>query len=109
MNNSIFTIQPYLLGGTQWVFDDETVGLVKEAFVAGADTLLDRMANGKKKVTVLFSSSEFKGYDLKLDLTDTSPMGSDYFCKQLAHELWLCPALGHYFKIPPKNLYIKIK
>jgi len=40
MNNSIFVIKPYKWNG-MWVFDDERVGLDKEPFVAGADTMID--------------------------------------------------------------------
>ena len=39
--NSIRIISPYKYHG-QWVFDDPQVGLVREPFVAGADTLIDR-------------------------------------------------------------------
>ena len=39
MNNSIFVIRPYKSNG-MWVFDDERVGLDKEPFVAGADTMI---------------------------------------------------------------------
>jgi hypothetical protein len=41
MNNSIFVIKPYKWEGL-WVFDDPNVGLVKEPFVGGADTMIDR-------------------------------------------------------------------
>ena len=42
--NQINVIKPYKYHG-QWVFDDPSVDLEREAFVAGADTLLDmRMA-----------------------------------------------------------------
>ncbi len=40
MKNSIFVINPYKWNG-MWVFDDERVGLDKEPFVAGADTMID--------------------------------------------------------------------
>jgi len=40
--NSIFTIFPYK-ESSSWVFDDERVGLYKEALVAGADLLLDKI------------------------------------------------------------------
>jgi prepilin-type N-terminal cleavage/methylation domain-containing protein len=40
MNNSIFVIKPYKWE-CMWVFDDPVVGLVREPFVAGADTMID--------------------------------------------------------------------
>ena len=36
-NNSIGVLFPYKYQG-QWVFDDERVGLFREAFIAGIDT-----------------------------------------------------------------------
>jgi hypothetical protein len=40
MKNSIFVIRPYKWEGL-WVFDDPAVGLVREPFVGGADTMID--------------------------------------------------------------------
>jgi len=40
MNNSIFVIKPSKWEGL-WVFDDANVGLVKEPFVGGPDTMID--------------------------------------------------------------------
>ena len=39
--NSITVIKPYKWEGL-WVFDDDRVDLVKEPFVAGADTWIDK-------------------------------------------------------------------
>jgi hypothetical protein len=39
--NAITVIKPYKWQGL-WVFDDDRVDLVKEPFVAGADTWIDR-------------------------------------------------------------------
>ena len=40
--NAINVIAPYKHHG-MWVFDDPRVGLVQEPFVAGADTMIDRV------------------------------------------------------------------
>jgi hypothetical protein len=40
VKNSIFVIKPYKWQGC-WVFDDDAVGLVREPFVGGADTMID--------------------------------------------------------------------
>jgi hypothetical protein len=40
VKNSIFVIKPYRWEG-MWVFDDPAVGLVREPFVGGADTMID--------------------------------------------------------------------
>jgi hypothetical protein len=40
--NAINVIAPYRHHG-MWVFDDPRVGLIQEPFVAGADTMIDRV------------------------------------------------------------------
>ena len=40
--NSIMILMPYKYYGS-WVFDDPAVGLVREPFVAGIDTMIDQM------------------------------------------------------------------
>ena len=40
--NALNVISPYKHLGV-WVFDDPRVGLVQEPFVAGADTMIDRV------------------------------------------------------------------
>jgi hypothetical protein len=42
MSNAIMVIKPYWGSGT-WVFDDESVGLVKEPFVCGMPEMIDYM------------------------------------------------------------------
>jgi hypothetical protein len=63
--NSINVIFPYKHHG-MWVFDDERVGLVKEPFVAGADTMIDRVVadipDADKGFTLIFSASPFPGH-----------------------------------------------
>jgi hypothetical protein len=39
MRDSIFVIRPYKWEGV-WVFDDPAVGLAREPFVGGADTMI---------------------------------------------------------------------
>jgi hypothetical protein len=56
MKNSIFVIRPHKWNG-MWVFDDERVGLDREPFVAGADTMIDTavaLKRGKVKESVYF-------------------------------------------------------
>jgi hypothetical protein len=62
MKNSIFVIKPYKWEGL-WVFDDANVGLVKEPFVGGADTMIDvataHIPNAEKGFQAVFSASYF--------------------------------------------------
>ena len=64
MNNSIFVLKPYRFNGT-WVFDDEATGLVREAFVGGADTILDvataEIPHADRGFTLIFSATHFPG------------------------------------------------
>ena len=82
--NSIFVIHPYKYEG-MWVFDDARVGLVQEPFVAGADTLIDRMTetipNAASGVTIIFSADAFPGSQHELTVNGTSK------CENFVHSL----------------------
>lgn len=113
MTNSIRVIHPYFDEGGTLVFDDPAVGLVREAFVAGADAVLavlaqrvcDDIENG---FTVLFSDRPFPGYQAKMKWVRTEYDGNVYFCEELQKEGWLCPALLKYFEAAPQEIYIQI-
>ena len=72
MKNSIFVIRPYKWQG-MWVFDDERVGLDKEPFVAGADTMIDTavqlkgIPNAENGFLLVFSAGPFPDADFDLD------------------------------------------
>jgi hypothetical protein len=118
--NSLTTIRPYKFNNLQWVFDDSSTGLNKEAFVAGADDLLDSYAyklgvNPEKGLTVTFSAVPFPGSNLTLEhLTEDEHHVGNWYkvtkssCNIIGHEAWFCPALFLYFKKAPKNLHAKI-
>jgi hypothetical protein len=110
-NNSIFTLAPYKWNGI-WVFDDDRVGLVKEAFVAGADTTLDLLSNNAPKCVVHFSTNPFKGYQIRLDMLQTSEFGTDFVWTDKDnndHDVWLCPAMFLYYPEAPDSLYVQVK
>lgn len=109
LKNAIFTIHPYKDKGVQWVFDDEATGLVKEAFVGGADTLLDKACQGKQECVALFSLNPFKGYDFVLNKVEGDEFGTTYYCEKHEQEAWLCPALFLYLNPAPQNIYVQIK
>lgn len=107
--NTIYTIAPYKFHG-QWVFDDPAVGLVREAFVAGADVLLDKMAEASGldgEFTLLFSA-EFFPHAWRLEWTRSEGGGNWYHSPDFCMECWLCSALGKYFKEAPQHLYVKL-
>ena len=110
--NSITVIHPYKYEGI-WVFDDPDVGLVREAFVSGADVILDRMVEGiasaEKGVTLLFSSSPFPGSQYEFEWRREEYEGNWYYSPQFGLEGWLCPALFKYFEKAPPRLFVQVK
>jgi hypothetical protein len=100
--NAINVIAPYKHHG-MWVFDDPRVGLVREPFVAGADTMIDRVVadipNAEQGFTLIFSASPFPGHQHRLD----------WKRGDIKLEGWLCPALLLYFNEAPKHLYVQVK
>ena len=68
--NSLFVIAHYKYEG-MWAFDDLAVGLSKEPFIAGIDTMIDKIVagspNADKGFRAIFSAAQFPGADFKLD------------------------------------------
>jgi hypothetical protein len=112
MNNSIFVIKPYKWEGL-WVFDDAHVGLVKEPFVGGADTIIDiataHIPNAEKGFVAEFSANYFPNAQIVLEWAREDGGGNVYRWKDKEMEGWLCPALLRYFSEAPATLYIQVK
>jgi hypothetical protein len=109
--NALRVIHPYRHLGT-WVFDDADVGLVKEPFVAGIDTLLDRKAaeiGAGDRLTLVFSTRYFPGANVHLEWTREEAEGNWYHDVESGEEGWLCPALYRYFDEAPDELWIQVK
>jgi hypothetical protein len=110
--NAINVIAPYKHHG-MWVFDDPRVGLVQEPFVAGADTMIDRVVadipDAEHGFTIIFSTTPFPGHQYRLDWRREESGGNIYYAEKLELEGWLCPALLRYFPEAPKQLYIQAK
>lgn len=110
--NAINVIAPYKLHGL-WVFDDPRVGLVEEPFVAGADTMIDRVVaeipDAVGGFTLIFSDTPFPGHAHRLVWKRAEGGGDWYYSAQLEMEGWLCPALLRYFPEAPKELYVQAK
>jgi hypothetical protein len=108
--NTINLIVPYRFEG-MWVFDDPRVGLDKEPFVSGADTMIHVLVadipNAQTGFRLLFSSTPFPGYTVKLEWSREEYGGHWYFSPAFQMEGWLCPALFKYFKEAPKEIYVK--
>jgi hypothetical protein len=108
--NTISLIVPYRYEG-MWVFDDPRVGLDKEPFVSGADTMIDSLVvdlpDADKGFRLLFSASPFPGFTAKLEWRREEYGGNWYFSPDFQIEGWLCPALFKYFDKAPKEIYVK--
>lgn len=108
----IKTLRPYKYYG-QWVFDDEATGLDKEAFVAGADTMIDvateHLEKPEEGFVLLFSGEYFPTAQIKLDWVREDGGGNVYYWPEANQEGWLCPALFKYFDEAPKEIYAQVK
>jgi hypothetical protein len=108
--NSLMVIAPYKHNG-MWVFDDPSVGLNKEPFIAGIDTMIDKMSanipNAQRGFRAVFSASPFPGYTEKLEWLRQESGGNWYYSDHYKMEGWLCPALFKYFPTAPREIYVK--
>jgi len=106
--NVIGVIAPYEYEG-MWVFEDPAVGLVREPFVAGIETMIDRLVasipDAEKGFRLLFSASPFPGHTIKLVWRREESSGHWYYSPQFDLEGWLCLALFKYFEKAPRELY----
>jgi len=110
--NALLVIFPYKYQGT-WVFDDQAVGLFREPFIAGIDTMIDKavgdVPNAEKGFRAIFSAAPFPGADLKLEWRREESGGNWYYNDRFKMEGWLCPALLKYFSTAPREIYVKVE
>jgi len=124
---SIYSVKLYKLNDLQWVFDDPAKDIYREAFVAGADTLIDKIIGEYDKnlsYTLQFSTKDFPG-SIMLNLVDSTinnPRISEVTdtgswwesAQEEPHMLWLCDTLDEYIEYnedgthKDKELYITI-
>ena len=109
-DNSILVLMPYRHAGT-WVFDDPTVKLVREPFVAGVPEIIDEMVkdipDAESGFRLIFSTQPFPGYTEKLVWLRGDKSGNWYRSESTQKEGWICPAMFKYFKDAPKEIYAK--
>jgi predicted DNA-binding transcriptional regulator YafY len=90
--NVINVIQPYWHAG-MWVFDDPRVGLSREPFVGGADTMIDRVTteipDARTGFIMVFSAFSFPGHQFRLEWQRASGSGNIYYSRDLDIEGWL--------------------
>jgi hypothetical protein len=87
--------------------------LSKEPFIAGIDTMIDKMVadipNGERGFRAVFSATPFPGHDFKLEWRRAESGGNWYYSDQFKMEGWLCPALFRYFSSAPREIYVKVE
>ncbi len=109
-SNSIMVIQPYRYGDT-WVFDDESVGLKREPFVAGVPEMIDELVADVPRADdgfrLTFSAQKFPNYQKKLTWTRSDGTGNYYRLDDPPLEGWICPALFQYYSEAPRELYVR--
>ena len=120
MKNSIFAIRPYKWNG-MWVFDDERVGLDKEPFVAGADTMIDsalalkQIEDADQGFVMVFSANPFPDADFEVEWVREDNGGNVYRTRleidgePREMEGWLCPALNLYYPQAPRKIYLQLR
>jgi hypothetical protein len=110
--NALMVIFPYKYQGT-WVFDDEGVGLFREPFIAGIDTMIDKavanIPNAEQGFRAIFSAAPFPGVNFRLQWRRPESGGNWYYNDEFKMEGWLCPALLKYFPTPPPEIYVKVE
>lgn len=93
------------------MFDDPAVGLTKEPFIAGIDTMIDQattnIPNASRGFRAVFSAAPFPGAQFKLEWRRGESGGNWYYNPEFQMEGWLCPALLKYFPNPPQEIYVK--
>ena len=110
--NALFVIAPYKYEGL-WVFDDPAVGLSKEPFIAGIDTMIDKVVadipRAERGFRAIFSATPFPGHNFKLEWRRGESGGNWYYSNQFKMEGWFCPALLRYFPSAPREIYVKVE
>lgn len=108
--SSIMVICPYNYYGT-WVFDDADAGLVREAFVAGIDKMIDLLVadipSAQRGFKMLFSNVPFPRHSVVLEWIREDCGGNWYYSEKFGIEGWLCPALFKYFDYAPSFIYVQ--
>jgi hypothetical protein len=109
--NALMQINVYRHHGG-WAFDNDTVGLVAEPFVAGIPDMIDILADrvgATDQIILTFGLDEFPGSMIRLDRTREEFGGNWYRWEDRGMDGWLCPALFHYFPTALERIYIAAK
>lgn len=84
------------------------------AMVAGADTMLDIVADGEHQVVITMDTQPFEGADglVRLRICDPSIGGGDYLMqhfegREVNQPMWLCGVTEFVFQEIPERIYVR--
>lgn len=113
-NNVIQILRPWKEGST-WMFDDEEIGVRREAFVGGASEMITALMEhfGAKpddegKIDLIFSPTHFPSSE-RLDFVEGTPSGVVFLWNEM--KAWFCPCFFNYFDVAevPTQLFCQVK
>jgi hypothetical protein len=116
-NFGTLTLSVYKNAMEQWVFDDSDVGLVQEAFVAGANEIMDKLTEhyvdtADSRFTLHMREAIPEDVTNAIECIHSEHVshdilgGSDYYnCSALNRRIWLCPNLYRYISSTPQILW----
>lgn len=107
----MITLFPYKEKGV-WMFDDQSTGLKREAFVLGIDEMLDvltaKIPNATQGCKLTIAKVPFPTYQVQLDRRWREGGGRWYHWQDKGMIGWLCPALFKYFAFAPKKIFARV-
>ena len=108
--NSINTLSPYRIDDNLWVYDDEDLGVYKEAFVMGSSEVINMLVGMEcRKFTMHISASPIPKYEAMLTKIEGDGTPGWYKLEGTDMEHWLCEQCCQYFKEGyPPNIFVKI-
>lgn len=113
-NNVIQILRPWKEGST-WMFDDEEIGVRREAFVGGASEMITALMehfgvipDAEGKINLIFSDGAFPQAE-QLTYVESSMSGVVFRWKNM--DAWFCPCFFNYFDVDavPTHLYCQVK
>lgn len=108
--NVINILFPYRLEDNLWVYDDEDLGVYREAFVMGSSEVINHLVGMEcRKFTMAISHSIIPQYDAHLIKIEGDGSQGWYRHEESGMEHWLCGCVLDYFEDYPENIYVKIQ
>lgn len=115
--NTINVIHPYR-DGAALIFDDPSVGLLREGLIGGTDLILYLAARAASadpdRFTLTFAEGPFPGHQAVAEWIEQGDAGfGDWYHVSLpgvgSQNGWLCPALLKYFPAAPPRIYFRVQ